>query len=58
MRESNCACKATSASVKALGTDLSAAIDAALGAALLVSGASGTLKDCVYMGFSSLLKRV
>jgi len=25
---------------------------------LLVSGASGTLKDCVYMGFSSLLKRV
>jgi hypothetical protein len=41
-----------------LGTDLSAAIDAALGAALLVSCASGTLKDCVYMGFSSLLKRV
>jgi hypothetical protein len=37
---------------------LSAAIDAALGAALLVSCASGTLKDCVYMGFSSLLKRV
>jgi hypothetical protein len=55
MRESNCACKATSASVKALGTDLSAAIDAALGAALLESGASGTLKDCVYMGFSSLI---
>jgi hypothetical protein len=25
---------------------------------LLVSGASGTLKDCVYMGFSSLGKRV
>jgi hypothetical protein len=41
-----------------MGTDLSAAIDAALGAALLVFGASGTLKDCVYMGFSSLDKRV
>jgi hypothetical protein len=25
---------------------------------LLVSVASGTLKDCVYMGFSSLVKRV
>jgi len=37
---------------------LSAAIDAALGAALLVSGASCTLKDCVYMGFSSLGERV
>jgi len=37
-----------------LGTDLSAAVVAAL----LVSDASGTLKDCVYMGFSSLGKRV
>jgi len=25
---------------------------------LLVSVVSGTLKDCVYMGFSSLVKRV
>jgi hypothetical protein len=58
MRASNWACKATSASVKALGTDLSAAIEAALGAVLLVSDASGTLNDCVYMGFSSLGKRV
>jgi hypothetical protein len=25
---------------------------------LFVSGASGTLKDCVYMSFSSLVKRI
>jgi len=31
---------------------------AALGVELFVSGASGTLKDWVYMGFSSLVKRV
>ena len=46
--------QATSASDRALGTDLRAAVLAEL----WVSGASGTLKDCVYMGFSSLLKRL
>jgi uncharacterized protein with von Willebrand factor type A (vWA) domain len=54
MRASNWACKDTSASVKGFGTDLSVAV----ATALLASDASGTLKDCVYMGFSSLFKRV
>jgi hypothetical protein len=33
-------------------------LSAAVAAVPLVSGASGTLKDCVYMGFSSLVERV